>query len=182
VAQDAADTVILAEDETSLYLQATVAQVWAPRGQAPVVRVDPQREKTSFYGTLNLWTGREIVTQSPDMNGTATVEHLTQVLAVYSGCSILLFLDRATWHKGARVREFLAANPRLEVIYFPVAAPDLNPQEHVWKATRRATSHNHGRRRLPELADKFAAHLKTQTFRSAFLDRYGYNAIRPRFI
>jgi len=182
VAQDVPDTVILAEDEASLYLQATVARVWAPRRQTPLVRVDPQRDKTSFYGTLDLVTGCEIVTESPDMNGAATVEHLTYVLAAYPGRSILLFLDRASWHKGPLVREFLAANPRLEIMYFPVAAPDLNPQEHVWKATRRAISHNHGRRRLPELADKFAVHLKAHTFRSSFLDCYGYTAIRPRFI
>jgi transposase len=93
----------------------------------------------------------------------------------------VLFLDRASWYRGPLVCEFLTANPRLEIMYFPVAAPDLNPQEHVWKATRRAISHNHDRRRLPELADKFAAHLKRQTFRSSFLDRYGYSAIRPRF-
>ena len=79
------------------------------------------------------------------------------------------------------VREWLAAHPWLETIEFPVASPDLNPQEHVWKATRRAISHNHARRRLPELADKFAMHLRTQTFSSSFLDRYGFNALRPRF-
>lgn len=172
---------ILAEDEASLYLQATVAQVWAPRRQPPVARTHPQRDKTSFYGTLDLVTGREIATESPNMNGAATVEHLTKVLDTYPGRSILLFLDRASWHKGLLVREFLAANPRLEVMYFPVAAPDLNPQEHVWKATRRAISHNHAQRHLPDLADKFAAHLKALTFHSSFLDRYGYNAIRTRF-
>ena len=172
---------ILAEDEASLYLQATVAQVWAPRRQPPVVRVDPQRDKTSFFGTLDLSTGREIVTESTDMNGAATVEHLTQILEAYPGRPILLLWDRASWHKGPLVREFLAANPRLELMYFPVAAPDLNPQEHVWKATRRAISHNHGRPRLPVLAAEFAANLMARTFRSSFLDRYGYNAIRPRF-
>lgn len=173
---------ILAEDEASLYLQATGAQVWAPRRQPPVVRVDPQRDKTSFYGTLDLLTGGEIVTASPVMNGIVTVEHLTKVLETYPERPILLLWDRAPWHKSKPVREFLAANPRLEVMHFPVAAPDLNPQEHVWKATRRAISHNHGQRRLPDLADKFAAHLKKQTFHSSFLDRYGYTAIRPRFI
>jgi transposase len=135
---------LLAEDEASLYLQVTTAQVWAPRRQSPVVRVDSQRDKTSFYGTLDLVTGNEIVTESPDMNGAVTVEHLTQVLGRYPGRPILLLLDRASWHKGPLVRELLAANPRLELMYFPVAAPDLNPQEHVWKATRRAISHNHG--------------------------------------
>ena len=35
-----------------------------------------------------------------------------------------------------RFEAVLAANPRLEIVQFPVAAPELNPQEHVWKATR----------------------------------------------
>jgi transposase len=173
--------VILAQDEASLYLQATVAQVWALRGQTPVVRADPQRTKTSFYGTLDLSSGCVTVTEASAMNGAATVQHLEQVLAAYPGKRILLFWDRASWHKGPLVREWLAANPRLETIAFPVASPDLNPQEHVWKATRRAISHNHARRHLPELADKFATHLRTQTFRSSFLDRYGFNALCPRF-
>ena len=172
---------ILAEDEASLYLQATVAQVWAPRRQPPLVRADPQRDKTSFYGTLDLGSGRQIVTESPDMTGTATVQHLAQVLAAYPGQRILLFWDRAPWHKGPLVRQLLADNPRLEVMLFPVASPDLNPQEHVWKATRRAISHNHGRRHLSDLAASFATHLRTHTFYSSFLDRYGFNALRPRF-
>jgi len=181
LAQEAPDTVTLVEDEASLYLQATVKQVWAPRRQPPVVRVDPRRDKTSFYGTLDLATGNDIVTESPKMNGAATVEHLAKVLDTYPGRPILLLWDRATWHKGPLVREFLAAHPRLELMYFPVAAPDLNPQEHVWKTTRGAISHNHAQRRLPDLADKFAAYLNTHTFHSSFLDRYGYNAIRPMF-
>ena len=52
------------EDEASLYLQATTQAVWAPRGQTPVVRVHPGREKMSFYGTLNLQTGQGIVMRS----------------------------------------------------------------------------------------------------------------------
>ena len=32
-----------AEDEASLYLQATVSRVWAPKGQTPVVRAHPGR-------------------------------------------------------------------------------------------------------------------------------------------
>jgi len=62
-----------------------------------------------------------------------------------------------------------------------VAAPELNPQEHVWKAVRRAVSHNHTQRRLPELADRIENHLTTETFESSFLDHYGLNAIYPMF-
>jgi transposase len=66
-------------------------------------------------------------------------------------------------------------------MWLPTAAPDLNPQEHVWKATRRAISHNHLTPRLPDLADRFEHHLTSNTFESSFLDRYGYNSICPMF-
>jgi hypothetical protein len=79
------------------------------------------------------------------------------------------------------IREVLEANPRLAVMHFPVAAPDLNPQEHVWKATRRAISHNHTILRLPELANQFESHLNSSLFESSFLDYYGFNAISPMF-
>src|SRR6476646_9750707 len=57
-AQQAPETVILAMDEASLYLQATTMAVWGPIGQPLTVRCDPSRAKTSFYGALNLKTGQ----------------------------------------------------------------------------------------------------------------------------
>ena len=51
---------ILAEDEMSLYLQATTTAVWSPIGQTPEVVVHPGREKVSFYGSLNLQKGADL--------------------------------------------------------------------------------------------------------------------------
>jgi transposase len=170
VAQEAPDTVWLAQDEASLYLQATTNRVWAPRGQTPVVRAHPGREKISFYGTLNLLTGQEIVMSSAVMNGEVTAQHLQQILDRYPDVPIILLWDRAPWHFGPAIRELLEAHPRLEILSFPVAAPDLNPQEHVWKAARRAVSHNHLVESLPELAERFARYLLSHTFRSSLLD------------
>jgi transposase len=173
--------VFLTEDEMSMYLQATTMAVWAPKGQTPVVRTDPGREKVCFYGTLDLRTGRDMVTRVSVMNAEATAQHLVQILAAIPERPIVLFWDRAPWHSGQPIRDLLAANPRLEIMRFPVAAPELNPQEHVWKAVRRAVSHNHTQRRLPELADRIENHLTTETFESSFLDHYGLNAIYPMF-
>jgi transposase len=164
-----------------MYLQATTMAVWAPKGQTPLVRAAPGREKVCFYGTLDLWTGQDIVTRGPVMNAAATAEHLLQILEAIPERPILLFWDRAPWHSGQPIRDVLAANPRLEIMRFPVAAPELNPQEHVWKAVRRAVSHNHTQRRLPELADQIEKHLTTEVFRSSFLDHYGLNTIYPMF-
>ncbi len=96
-----------------------------------MVHVDTQRDKTSFHGTLDLYTGRETVTESTVLNGVRTAEHLEQVLATYPEQPILLLWDRAPWYYGNAIRNVLVANPRLEVVYFPAAAPDLNPQVSV---------------------------------------------------
>ena len=172
---------IMSEDEASLYLQATTQAVWAPRGQTPVVRVHPGRDKINFSGTLNLQTGQDIVMRSQVMNSQVSARHLEQILKQVIDVPIFLLWDRAPWHRGQPVGDVLSANPRLEVMYFPVASPDLNPQEHVWKAVRRAISHNHTTRRLPELAEQFEHHLTSATFQSSFLYHYGYNANCPLF-
>ncbi len=180
-AQEPHPTVILAEDEAALYLQATRQAVWALQGQTPTVRVDAGRTKTNFYGTLNLLTGQELAMRADKMNAVTSAKHLEQILQTYPSQNILLLWDRAPWHQGVAIRRILEANPRLEVLRFPVAAPELNPQEHVWKATRRAVSHNHNEPKLPGLADRFEKHLTTTQFHSSFLDRYGYLDIRPMF-
>jgi hypothetical protein len=174
LAQETPETAVLAQDEASMYLQATTTAVWAPRGQTPVVPVHPGREKVNFYGSLNLHTGQEVVMRAEVMNAAATAQHLQQILQAIPEVPILLLWDRGPWHFGPPIREVLGANPRLEVMHFPVAAPDLNPQEHVWKATRRAISHNHTIPRLPELADRFENHLNSTLFESSFLGHYGF--------
>ncbi|HEV2126608.1 MAG TPA: IS630 family transposase [Chloroflexota bacterium] len=180
--QDAPETVIVAEDEARLYLQATTMRVWVPRGQTPVVRADAGRAKTCFYGSLNLRTGMECVTQCQTMNAEASANHLKQLLTMDPDVPILLLWDRAPWHSGEAIREVLAAHPRLEIVRLPVAAPDLNPQEHVWKATREAVSHNHALTELPTLGDHFEHHLKHTRFPSSFLTHRGFYSVYPRSI
>jgi putative transposase len=180
-AQAHPDAVYLSEDEASLYLQATTTFVWAPRGQTPVVKAHPQRDKVSFYGTLNLLSGQEVVTKAEKMNSETTARHLKQILATYPHQSILLFWDRAKWHGGDPVKKLLAKNPRLEVMKYPPAAPDLNPQEQVWKATRKEVSHNHDCSKLSELADRFEHFLKTNKFNYLFLEKFNVETICAMF-
>jgi putative transposase len=181
MAQDAPDTVILAEDEAKVYLQASTMAVWAPRGQAFTVRCDAGRAHANYYGTLDLKSGCEIVTRAETMNAEATAVHLQAILDAHPDVNILLLWDRAPYHRGPAIRALREANPRLEIVEFPTAAPDLNPQEHVWRATRRKVCHNHIERRLPGLAERFEQHLTDDTFHSSFLDHYGWYLVCPGF-
>ncbi len=170
---------ILVTDEASLYLQATTMRAWAPRGQPPVVSADAGRAKTACFGTLDLQTGQVVATRAATLNAVATAAHLEQILRTHPDVPILLLWDRAPWHRGAAIGDVLAAHPRLEMLRFPGAAPDLNPQEQVWKATRQAMSHNHNTATLPDLADQFEAHLLRTTFSTAFLEHRGFYNVYP---
>ncbi len=174
-------TVWLAGDEAALYLQATLMRVWAPTGQTPVIKADPGRACTHFYGTLNLLTGQETVLRSDIMKAEVSALHLEQLLAAYPGVPLIVFWDRAPWHQGPPIRAVLDANPRLEIVWLPTAAPELNPQEHVWKAARESVSHNHRQAKLPELADAFEQHLTTTCFPCSLLDKYDYRALCAMF-
>lgn len=156
-------------------------RVWAPIGQTPVVKADPGRDNTHCYGALNLHTGEEVVLRSEWMNAQVSALFLNRVLLAYPACPILLLWDRAPWHRGAPIREIQKANPRLEILWLPPGSPELNPQEHVWKAAREAVSHNHSRPKLSELAATFETHLTTSRFACSLLEKHGYDLLCTRF-
>src|SRR5579872_1444100 len=70
-------------------------------------------------------------------------------------------------------------HPRLEIVEYPVAAPELYPQEQVWKQSRRAISHNHVYPKLLRLADAFERPLTNHYFHSSFLHDYGFDLVCP---
>ena len=170
--QDHPEGVILSMDEMSLYLQATLTRVWHPQGQRPTVLVSPQREWLQWYGALALQSGQEVALNLPTMDSTATLHFLTHLLTVFPVQALLLFLDRAPWHRGQAIRTFLAEHPRLQLIYFPPACPHLNPQEHVWKATRHAVGHNHNRLSLATLRQDCASFLDHTLFQFSWMEKF----------
>lgn len=97
--------------------------VWSPVGDTPLVRLDPGRATVGFYGSLDLRTRRELVTRRHDLMATARAAHLQRHLHTFPTDPILRFWERVPWHPGRAIRAVLSANPRWELIEFPVAAP-----------------------------------------------------------
>jgi transposase len=115
------------------------------------------------------------------MNAEVTARFLLKTLAAYPDKPILLLWDRAPWHRGKPIRQVLADHPRLQIFFFPTAAPDLNPQEHVWKEARTQVSHNHLETSLTVLADRFQDYLETHTFACSLLEIHNYQKICMMF-
>jgi transposase len=128
-----------------------------------------------------LLTGAEIAMRSDLMNNEVSAQHLQMILDTYPDLPILLLWDRAPWHRGEAITKILEENPRLETISFPPGCPELNPQEHVWKEVRKAVSHNHQEKKLPELAERFLDNLNSASYNTSFLDKYGATPIWAMF-
>jgi transposase len=166
------DGQIITMDEMSLYFQATTTRVWSPVGQTPLVHVTPQRDPLHYYGALNVRLGHEVALPLPEQTSEMTAHFLLHLLACYPTQCMLLFWDRAPWHKGTAVNQVLAANPRLQTVHFPLACPELNPQEHVWSQSRAAVSHNHTFLTFPHLKTAFLDYLSYTVFRFDWLATY----------
>ncbi|MBL7192021.1 transposase, partial [bacterium] len=70
---------------------------------------------------------------------------LTQLLSVQLQIKkkICLILDNARWHHAKLLNDFLEKHKdRLELLFMPPYSPECNPQERVWKLTRRKATHN----------------------------------------
>ena len=166
------DGVVLAVDQMSLYFQATMTRVWAPRGQTPTLRVATQREWAHFYGALNVITGHEIAETMSGQNGELTVQFVQHLQNCYPGRALLILWDRAQWHRGAIVRRFLEQQPLIETLHFPPGSPQFNPQEHVWGRTRAAVSHNHTHQDFAGLVQAFEQHLTQTRFQFDWIERF----------
>jgi hypothetical protein len=162
--------IILAMDQMSAYLHATLTRVWAPRGPTPIIRITPQRDMRHFYGALDVIGGREVVLSLPTLDGEHTFHFLNLVVSCFPGRAILILLDRAPWHKG-KARRFIEDHPLRDLFCFPPGCPDLNPQEQVWKQTPDAVGHLHNYPHLSRLRQPFQSYLETTLFQFAWIGK-----------
>jgi transposase len=101
-----------------------------------------------------------------------TADFVRLLLVLYPAQPTLLLLNRAPWHHGPALAQVLDENSRLELMYFPPACPDLNPQEHVWERARDAISHNHTFPVLDRLISDFEDYLNETYFATTFMEHY----------
>jgi transposase len=160
---------IVAADEMILSSITTFQKIWLPAGEYPKIEVTSKRENRSFYGFLNIKTGREHAFIAEKQNMYQTVEVLKKLRSSYPKQKIILFWDNAGWHRGSVVQAFLEKDKNFEIIHFPPYAPEENPQEKVWKSARKAVSHNRYIEDVKKIALEFAEYLNSNFFEYSLL-------------
>lgn len=163
------DTIVLTADEMSLSTQTTVQKIWLPQGEYPQIEVANKRDARSIYGFLNIKNGKEHAFKTKWQNMYITYDILEQLRKVYPTQKIFLIWDKAPWHKGSKAQQFIKEDGKIETFDFPRAAPEQNPQEHVWKKGRSEVSHNRFIDNIDKATDEFVDYLNITTFNYSFL-------------
>lgn len=158
-------TIVLVADEMMLSTQTTTQKIWLPQGEVPKIDISNKRGLRCIYGFLNMKTGQEHAFKTNRANSAETCKVLEQIGELYKGYKIVIIWDNAPWHKSALVKDFLTNTKHLfYLISFPPYAPELNPQEHVWKAGRSQVTHNQYIEDIDKTTDQFVSFLNNKIF------------------
>jgi len=122
-------------DESGFMLRPCVVRTWAPRGQTPEVRSWERRERLSVISAITVSPKRKRLGLYFEIQrknvATADVLRFMRALRRKIGHPVTFVLDGLPAHKGAIRR--LTKRLGYDFVRFPAYAPDLNPDEWVWR-------------------------------------------------
>lgn len=147
------------QDETGFTLHPRLGFGWAKRGKRLRIATTSQhRERLNISGWVAPMLGRQGKVRTAQGNTEGFLKVLRHMHRHLRGLTIWLYVDRARWHKGDLVRQFLRKHPRLHLDYLPPYQPGLNPQERIWRRLRYESTTN---RWFETLEDTWATADKT---------------------
>lgn len=137
---------LLFVDESGYMLTGTVCKTWAPRGETPTVRYEYRHDRLSVISGLSVSSIRERLglfyqLHESNIRRPEVCLFLRAVLRHLRG-EVVVVWDNGTIHKGDEIRQLLRKHPRLHVEYFPGYAPELNPDEWVWRQSKGALANS----------------------------------------
>ena len=125
---------ILFADQSGFYLLPTVVRTYAPIGQTPVLHEHLSHDHLSVMSGITLEGKLLMIEQDRAFKGPDVVRFLKHALSQIPG-KLLVIWDGSPIHRSKAVKEFLAegAASRVRLEQLPAYAPDLNPDEGVFK-------------------------------------------------
>lgn len=139
-------------DQSGFYLLPAVVRTYAPVGQTPVLRERFGREHLSVMSGITLKGKLLMMEQERAFNAEDVVRFLKHALRQIPG-KLLVIWDGSPIHRGQAVKDFLTggAASRVQLEQLPGYAPELDPDEGIWKHLKYVELKNVCCRNLDEL-------------------------------
>ena len=121
-------------------LTPTVARTWAPLGHTPCLRHSQRHDRISVISGISVSPSRHRVglyfqwhhTNIRELEAVAFLRHLLRHLRG----PIVLIWDNLRVHHGKLVARLCRRVTRLQLEFLPAYAPELNPDEGVWRLAK----------------------------------------------
>ena len=123
-------------DETIITETPPLSSCYGHRGQQVCVPITGNRAKRVLHGALNVRTGALALLITDQWDQATHQYFLTMVRSQWRGWHIVLFEDRGSPHT-ADESLAVAAALHLELRFLPVATPELNAMDQLWKHVKR---------------------------------------------
>jgi hypothetical protein len=156
------------QDEVHFALHPTLTRVWSRKGRRGqrLIEAPGQNEKTYGFGLVDWRDGWFDGRLAPGRTAAAFCDQVRAAVARSRarGRAALVVCDNLRTHTASGstlVRRLLAElEGHLHVVYTPAYDPDANRIEWLWRASRRAVTHNHQRRDFATLCADAEAHFQ----------------------
>lgn len=152
------DAAIVCLDSTKLMHLPLLRAMWMRIRQQVRIPTPEDNQYCIIFGALNIITGALTYLVTPDQTRFSVIAFLEHLLLVYPSGPILIILDSAPQHRAADVMKWLARHPRVELLWLPRYAPQLNPIERIWRELKDKVAANRcylAFEELQQIAERF---------------------------
>lgn len=128
-----AGAAILCADECDVHSLPVLRAMWMRRGRQARVPTPGTNRKFSIFGAFEPATGRWTYRMYKSKGQLEFANFVDRVLAAYPDRPVLLIVDNASIHTAGRITGYIAARPRLQLLFLPTyAGHEQNPVEKIW--------------------------------------------------
>jgi len=123
-------------DEASIRSDDPLQRTWGEKGKTPVVKTSGQRQAINAISALSNKGGFWYHVFDGKFNAEKCIECFKRFLKGRN-TPVILIVDGHPVHKSKKVQDYLESlDGRIEIVFLPPYAPDLNPDELVWNQMR----------------------------------------------
>ena len=123
-------------DEATIRSDDPLQRTWGERGKTPVVKTSGQRQAINAISALSNTGGFWYHVFSGKFNAEKCIECLRSFKKGRKR-PIILIVDGHPVHKSKRLTEYIESlEGKIQLVFLPPYAPDLNPDELVWNQMR----------------------------------------------
>lgn len=119
-----------------------IACGWIKRGEEREIRSNTGRQRVNINGAIDLETLEPVVRFDDTINAASTIALFEQIERAHpSAACIYVICDNARYYRSKVVKAYLKTS-RIELVFLPPYAPNLNLIERFWKFFKKRTLYN----------------------------------------